>query len=199
MKKRKKNKLPKNKVQCTVCKGWKSMNTQVREQRIKQYGSLEILHKEYVCRSCKKGKKEEIKEKARKGRLSKTKIKCTKCGELKGMNPDRRAKLIGVFGSFEAVHEKYVCRKCRKVHNVRKDGKAKPVKRKRKARLSTKYKDTKTDKFVLPEWMKHPSLFTRRTSDIKVNAAHTMRGLSRNEFLTVTGEVLARNKAKKQA
>ena len=50
----------------------------------------------------------------KKKKLTTSKICCTKCGDCKGMSKDRRAKLINQFGSEEALHEQYVCRKCRK-------------------------------------------------------------------------------------
>lgn len=94
--------------------------------------------------------KKEKKEK----KLKSSKICCTKCGECKGVSKDRKAKLIAQFGSWEEVHDTYVCRKCRKEHNVRKDGRVKPEKRTRKKKLTNTYERDERGTLVLPEWMK---------------------------------------------
>jgi len=99
----------------------------------------------------KKAKKAKVK-KAKK--LTTSKVCCTICKECKGMSKARKEKLIGVFGSLEEVHAKYVCRKCRKAENVRRDGRKKPEKRKRKPKLVTKWRDPITEEIILPDWMK---------------------------------------------
>jgi len=68
----------------------------------------------------------------KKKKLTTSKIVCTKCGSKKGMSKDRFKKLVNTFGSIEELHAKYVCRNCRKEHNMRKDGRVKPTKRRRK-------------------------------------------------------------------
>ena len=93
--------------------------------------------------------------KAKKKKLTTSKVYCTICKECKGMSKARKEKLVGVFGSLEEVHTKYVCRTCRKANNVRKDGKKKPEKRKRKPKLVAKWRDPVTDEIVLPDYMKN--------------------------------------------
>ena len=87
-------------------------------------------------------KKEKIKTK----KLTVTRITCSKCREQKKTTKKQMERLTATFGSLEAVHEKYHCIKCRKEYNVRKDGRAKPVKNKREEK----------PKFngILPEWMR---------------------------------------------
>jgi hypothetical protein len=97
----------------------------------------------------KKTKKKTVKKK----KLTTSKVCCTICKECKGMSKARKERLVGVFGSLEEVHAKYVCRTCRKANNVRRDGKAKPVKRKRKPKLINKWRD-ETGEIILPDWMK---------------------------------------------
>ena len=84
-------------------------------------------------------------------RLNKSKVCCTKCGECKGISKDRLIKAIAKFGSLEDFHEKYVCRTCRKSHNVRADGAAKPPKRQYKKRLATD-----PEAYKLPDHLKGP-------------------------------------------
>jgi len=45
--------------------------------------------------------------------LSRAKIRCTKCGTVKGISADRRAKLVQKFGSEEQLVAGYLCRSCR--------------------------------------------------------------------------------------
>ena len=106
----------------------------------------------------KTGKKKKV-VKAKK--LTTSKICCTECGDCKGMSKDRRAKLIATFGSEEELHAKYVCRTCRTKLNLRKDGKAKPVKRKRIPKATSKFKRTEDGDVVLPKWMT-PVIFRER-------------------------------------
>lgn len=80
--------------------------------------------------------KDDIKPKVRgrgKGKkLTKSKIYCVRCKAEKKTNKLQMEKLIGIFGSLEAVHEKFHCIKCRHEYNVRKDGRPLPEKRKRR-------------------------------------------------------------------
>lgn len=47
-------------IKCSQCKTSKFANPQVYEKRVKKYGSIEEVEKDWVCRDCKK--KEEVKE-----------------------------------------------------------------------------------------------------------------------------------------
>jgi len=80
-----------------------------------------------------------------KRKLTTSKIICSKCKTPKKTQKKQIERLISRFGSLELVHEKYHCIECRKKYNVRRDGKAKPIVKKRikKKRFGSK----------LPEWM----------------------------------------------
>lgn len=67
----------------------------------------------------------------KKKKLLKSKIICSKCKTEKKTVKKQMEKLIGVFGSLELVHEKYHCIECRRKYNVRRDGRPKPIVKKR--------------------------------------------------------------------
>lgn len=82
-------------------------------------------------------------------KLTTSKIICSKCKTVKKTQKKQMNKLISVFGSLENVHAKYHCIECRRTYNVRRDGRAKPVVKKRVPK--------KTWEGGLPEWMKNMS------------------------------------------
>ena len=89
-------------------------------------------------------KKEILMEKPKR-RLTVSKIICSKCNTEKKTNKIQMDKLVSKFGTLELVHEKYHCIDCRRKYNVRKDGKAKPVKQTRKKKIKLNGK--------VPDWM----------------------------------------------
>jgi len=58
-----------------------------------------------------------------------SRIECTKCGAKKGVRPDVMEKRIAKFGSLEKLIKIYVCRDCKKVHNLDAGFRIKPAKR----------------------------------------------------------------------
>ena len=135
--------LPANKIKCSKC-GELVGSPPDRIAKLAKEGKLGG----YTCRSCKKGTPN-VNGKPKK--LTKSKISCSRCGEKFGTTPDRLKRLIGQFGSIEDVHAKYVCRKCRKAHNLYKDGRLKPEKRKR---AKCHYTVDAAGECVLPDYMK---------------------------------------------
>jgi len=138
-----------NKIKCSKCKQEKGTTTVRLKKLIKQAGSRKKLDATYVCRSCKSGNTSTSTKSSKK--LPTSKIICSKCNGKFGTTKPRMEKLIGQFGSLEEVHANYVCRKCRKEHNLDKAGRMKPVKRKRKQK--TKYKVDNDGNVKLPSWM----------------------------------------------
>jgi len=188
-----------NKIKCSECKAEKGTTSVRLKKLIKKYGGKRKLNAQYVCRDCKKAKAAKAPKVSTMGKIPGNKIKCTKCGTLKGSTPARikdlkkkglydiytcrdckksttvatgklptskvicskcnnkfgttkvrMTKLIGQFGTLENVHANYVCRSCRKTLGLSRNGKAKPVKNKR--RKSSLKKDD-NGHFVLPSSM----------------------------------------------
>lgn len=94
-------------------------------------------------------------KKSKEGKLAKSKLCCTKCTKCKGVSKPRLLKLVGQFGSLEELHDKYVCRTCRKALNIRADGKVLPEKRKNKAKLSSQYEKDEKGEYILPDHLKN--------------------------------------------
>jgi len=108
----------------------------------------------------KKSNKKKVVKKAKK--LTTSKICCVECGVCKGMSKDRRLKLIATFGSEEELHAKYICRTCRTKLNVRKDGKLKPVKKKRIPKATSLFKRDADGEVILPDWMINMTFHSER-------------------------------------
>ena len=96
-------------------------------------------------------KKEKKVKEPKKLKLTVSRIICVKCDEKKTTTKAAMDKLISLFGSIEEVHQKYHCSKCRKLHNVRKDGKPKPEKNKRRPKI--KFEKTEDGAVIIPTWM----------------------------------------------
>ena len=96
--------------------------------------------------------KEQKPAEEKKVKLTTTRIVCSKCGEKKTTTKLAMDKLIALFGTIEAVHEKYHCMECRKKYNVRKDGQIKPEKNKRKPKIE--FKKDESGNVIIPNWMK---------------------------------------------
>jgi len=97
------------------------------------------------------GRKKLIKvKKEKKIKVLKSKLICSMCEGKININKKQMEKLVGLFGTEQDVREKYVCRVCRKTHNLRKDGRPKPEKRTRKK--SVIERDHKGE-VILPSWM----------------------------------------------
>jgi hypothetical protein len=69
-----------------------------------------------------------------------SRIECTKCGTKKGVRPDVLEKRIAKFGSLEKLQEVYVCRSCKKEHNLDAGFRKKPAKRKYRKADERNYK-----------------------------------------------------------
>ncbi len=80
-------------------------------------------------------------------KLTTSKIICSKCKTTKKTAKKQMEKLIGAFGSLENVHKKYHCIECRRKYNVRRDGRVKPIVKKRVPK--------KTWEGGIPDWMKN--------------------------------------------
>lgn len=146
-----------NKIVCSKCKAEKGTTNVRLNKLIKQYGSQDKLEKQYVCRSCKSGntgiKNPAVGKTPKKSKLPTSKVICSKCKCKFGTTKTRLAKLIAQYGSLEEVHKTYVCRKCRKEHNVDKRGRVKPPKRKRKVKPTSNWERDKNGEIILPKWM----------------------------------------------
>jgi hypothetical protein len=152
-----------NTIKCSKCKTLKGTTTTRLNKLIEQFGSKRKLENQYVCRSCKggskptkkvtKAKKKTAKKKTKSKKIPTSKIICSKCKKAYGTNKKRNEKLIATFGSMEEVQAKYVCRTCRKEHNLSQNGRMKPVKRKRR---QNSLKRDERGRVVLPDWMKQP-------------------------------------------
>ena len=136
--------MPANKIKCSKCGELKGSPPE-RIARLTKEGKLGG----YTCRSCKKGTPT-VNGKPKK--LTTSKISCSRCGEKFGTTPTRLKRLIGQFGSLEELHTKYVCRTCRKKHNLHKDGRMKPEKRKRR---KSYYTVDEQGVYVLPDYLKN--------------------------------------------
>jgi len=69
-----------------------------------------------------------------------SRIECTKCGDKKGVRPDVLEKRIAKFGSLKALQDIYVCRSCKKDHNLDGAFRKKPAKRKYRTADQRNYK-----------------------------------------------------------
>ena len=143
-------------LKCVGCGSVKCTNSNRNKKLIKDHGSLEAAIKIFKCRDCKAGRVPTVKNKktgkaTKKVILLTSKIPCNKCGNKFGTNPARSKKLIATFGSIEEVHAKYVCRSCRKAHNLRADGLVKPAKRTYKKSVTTDWKRDAKGEYVLPQ------------------------------------------------
>jgi len=64
--------------------------------------------------------KKKLKAKRKSAIISAYKIKCSKCGEVRGTGKARKEKLIKEAGSLEKLEKTYLCRSCKRLKNKRK-------------------------------------------------------------------------------
>ena len=96
------DKISKTEIRCSKCMKLKSMRPDVFKVRVKKFGSVQKLIKNYKCRVCREKKLN-------------NKIACSMCHELKGVRTDVYKQRIKRYGSEEKLKENYKCRKCRKI------------------------------------------------------------------------------------
>jgi hypothetical protein len=84
-----------------------------------------------------------------------SRIECTKCKAKKGVRPDVLEKRIAKFGSLEKLQEVYVCRSCKKEHNLDAGFRKKPTKRKYRKASERDYRRVDPHDGVLKYFWEH--------------------------------------------